>query len=502
MGQLKQLASQTAIYGASSIVGRLLNWLLTPFYTGIFEPAEFGRMTVLYGYSAFLLIIFTYGLETTYFRFSTKSGADTKGTYGQVMALLLSSTFFFASALWVFAAPIAGFIQYADHPEWIQWFAAIIAIEAITSIPFAQLRLNNRPVKFAAIKLTNILLTIGLNVFFLVIAPLSVAGEGFTFVEPIISPWYNPGLGIGYIFVANVISSAALLPLLGKELLQIKPVWNSRAVISMLKYSLPVALMGMAGIINETFGRVMIKYLLPQGFYGDLSADHAAGVFGACFKLSIFMNLGIQAFRYAAEPFFFSQAADKNSSELFSRVMKWFIIFGSLVFVAISLNLGWLGLLLRQEEYREALFIVPFLLLAYLFLGIYYNLSVWYKLTDKTYYGAYIAVFGALLTIIGNILFIPLWGYLGSAIVATTSYLVMVLASYFLGEKHYPVPYKINNAVFYLLLSSGVVWLFYLIDFKSLAWEIIVNNFALLLLIVLVGYKERRDLPLKKRIIS
>jgi len=502
MGQLKKLAGQTAIYGVSSIVGRLLNWLLTPFYTGIFEPAEFGRMTVLYGYSAFLLILFTYGLETAYFRFSTKQGNVNANTYGQVMALLLASTLIFAGVLWVFAGPVASFIQYSDHPEWIRWFAAIIAIDAITSVPFAKLRLSNRPIKFASIKLANILFTILLNVLFLVIAPMSVSGQGFEVLQPIISPWYNPHLGIGYIFVANFIASALVVPLLTKEFFAVRFTWDSKTVVRILKYSLPVALMGLAGIINETFGRVMIKYLLPEGFYGNFSADHAAGVFGACFKLSIFMNLGIQAFRYAAEPFFFSRSADSNSPELFSKVMKWFIIFGAIVFLAISLNLSWLGLVLRQAQYREALFIVPFLLMAYLFLGIYYNLSVWYKLTDKTYYGAYIGVVGAAVTIVGNIVFIPIWGYLGSAVVATSAYFLMAVASYMLGEKHYPIPYRVQNAVLYILSSSGIAWVLLSISFPSLAVELMVSNLVLLVFVALIVYNERKDLPLPKRFIS
>ena len=502
MGQLKKLAGQTAIYGASSIVGRLLNWLLTPFYTGVFQPEEFGQITVVYGYSAFLLILYTYGLETTYFRFSTKSDFRARNTYGQVMTLVLSSTLVFTAALWIFAQPIASFIQYPEHSSWVKWFAAILAIDAVMSIPFARLRLENKPVKFAAIKLSNIAFTIFLNVLFLVIAPLAVSGEGFSFLKPVISPWYDASLGIEYIFIANFIASLLLVPLLGRELFAMRWIWDRKLVRQILIYSLPVGVMGLAGIVNETFGKLMIKYLLPEGFYGHSDPDYATGVYGASFKLSIFMNLGIQAFRYAAEPFFFSSASDKGSPMLFSKVMKWFVIFGAVVFLGISVNLNWLGLLLRQAEYREALFIVPFLLMGYLFLGIYYNLSVWYKLTDQTYYGAYIALAGAVITVVGNVALIPVLGYLGSAMVTTLSYFAMAAISFYLGEKHYPVPYSVRNALFYIFLSSAIVWVLSKVTFSSFTTELLVSNLAVLGFVSLILFKERGDLPRPKRFIS
>lgn len=502
MGQLKKLAGQTAIYGASSIVGRMLNWLLTPFYTGVFQPEEFGQITVVYGYSAFLLILYTYGLETTYFRFSTKSDVRERNTYGQVMTLVLSSTLFFTAVLWLFAQPIAAFIQYPEHSSWVKWFAAILAIDAVMSIPFARLRLENKPVRFAAIKLSNIALTIFLNVLFLVVAPLAVREEGFAFLRPLILPWYDASLGIEYIFIANFIASLMLVPLLASELRAMRWIWNQKLIRQILAYSIPVGVMGLAGIVNETFGKLMIKYLLPEGFYGHADPDYATGVYGACFKLSIFMNLGIQAFRYAAEPFFFSSASNKDSPELFAKVMKWFVIFGAIVFIGISVNLSWLGLLLRQAEYREALFIVPFLLMGYLFLGIYYNLSVWYKLTDKTYYGAYIALVGAVVTVAGNVALIPLLGYLGSAAVTTLSYFAMAVISFYLGEKHYPVPYSVRNALFYIFLSSAIVWILSKITFSSFTAELLVSNLAMLGFVIIVLFKERGELPRPKRFIS
>ncbi|WP_416867233.1 MAG: lipopolysaccharide biosynthesis protein [Imperialibacter sp.] len=502
MGQLKKLAGQTAIYGVSSIVGRLLNWLLTPFYTGIFEPGEYGQMTILYGYSAFLLVIYTYGLETTFFRFSTRDITNGQNTYGQVMTMIVLTTLIFTIALWAFAQPIASFIEYPNHSSWIRWFAAILAVEAVMSIPFAKLRLENRPIKFASIKILVILVTILLNIFLLVVAPAVISGESFVFMKPLVTPWYDSSLGIEYIFIANFLGTFLLVPLLAKELMVARFNWNRKLIRQILAYSLPVGVMGLAGTVNETFGRLMIKYLLPDGFYGSGGADYATGVYGACFKLSVFMNLGIQAFRYAAEPFFFSSAADKNSPELFSKVMKWFVIFGALVFLGISVNLNWLGLLLRQSEYREALFIVPFLLMGYLFLGIYYNLSVWYKLTDQTYYGAYIALLGALITVVGNVLLIPVIGYLGSAVVTTLTFLVMAVVSFYLGEKYYPVPYKVSNAFFYLILSSGLVLGVSQLHLGSFLLQVLANNLAVLCFIVVVVIKERADLPRPKRFIS
>ena len=497
MGQLQQLASQTAIYGASSIIGRLLNYLLVPFYTAVFEPAQFGIMSVLSGYAVFLLIVFTYGLETTYFRFSTKTEADKKQVYGQVMTMIIFSTLGLGGLIYIFADPIAQAIQFAGLGRMIQWIALSIAIDAILSVPYARLRLEGKPVKFASIKLLNIFTNIALNLFFLWIAPQAINGEGFGFLVPLISSWYIPDLGVEYIFISNFLAGLVQIPFFLRELSGFKFTWSNPLVRNMLYYSLPIAIMGLAGSVNDTFSRLMIKYLVPAE-----EANYAAGVFGACYKLSIFMNLCIQAFRYAAEPFFFSNAAEKNSPQLFSRVMKWFVIFGSIVFIAISLNLSWIGLLLRQPEYREALFIVPVLLMGYLFFGIYYNLSVWYKLTDKTYYGAYMSGIGAIITITGTFVLIPLAGYFGAALATLLAFVVMAVLSYYLGEKHYPIPYEVSNAVFYILSSAGIVMAINQVAFDNFFIELLVKNLLAISFICLVLFKERRNLPLPKRFIS
>ncbi len=497
MGQLKKLAGQTVIYGASSIIGRLLNYLLVPFYTAVFQPEQFGVMSVLSGYAAFLLIVFTYGLETTYFRFSTKTGSDKSAVYSQVMTLITSSTLIIAGVIIYFSDPIASAIQFSGLGSIVRWIVLSIAIDAVLSIPYAKLRLNSRPVRFASLKLLNIFSNIFFNLLFLWIAPKTYANEGFLFLKPLINPWYNPTLGVEYIFISNFLSALIQLPFFLRDLLSFKITWGNRLVKSMLLYSMPIALMGLAGSVNETFSRLMIKYLMTEG-----DADYAAGVFGACYKLSIFMSLCIQAFRFAAEPFFFSNAAEKNSPELFSRVMKWFIIFGCVVFIGISLNLSWIGLILRQAEYREALFIVPLLLMGYLFFGIFYNLSVWYKLTDRTYYGAYISGIGAAVTVVINLVLIPLAGYVGAAVATLAAYVVMVVVSYFLGEKHYPVPYKVSNAVFYVTISSGIVFAMSRVNFDNFFVELTVNNLLVIGFLCLVLFKERKDLPLPKRFIS
>lgn len=497
MGQLKKLAGQTAIYGASSIIGRLLNYLLVPFYTAVFEPAQFGIMSVLASYSAFLLIIFTYGLETTFFRFSTKPDHSRTTVYGQIMTMILLSTLLMAGAIYVFSDSIANAIQFDGLGHMVRWVALTLAVDGILSIPYAKLRLENRPVKFASVKLLNIFSNIGFNLLFLWVAPQTMAGEGFTFLDPLVRPWYDPSLGVAYIFISNFLSGVIQVPFFLKELAGFRVVWSNSLVRNILVYSIPIALMGLAGSVNDTFSRLMIKYLVSEE-----EANYAAGVFGACYKLSIFMSLCTQAFRYAAEPFFFSNAAEKNSPELFSKVMKWFIIFGCIVFIGVSLNLSWIGLLLRQEEYREAIFIVPVLLMSYLFFGIYYNLSVWYKLTDKTYYGAYIAGVGAVVTIAGNLVLIPAMGYMGAAFATFVAFLLMVILSYFLGEKYYPVPYKVSNALFYLLISGAIVISMTGVKFDNFIIELVVKNLMVAAFLALVLFMERKDLQLPKRLIS
>ena len=465
MSIAKKLASQTAIYGVSSIVGRVLSYLLVPIYTGHFAAAEYGIVTGLYAYVSFLNVVFTYGLETTFFRFANRPGEDRQALYNHTLSLLLLSSAGLTALLMLLARPLLALLHLPPgHEEYALWVALILGLDAVAALPFARLRLENKARNFAAIRLANILLYVGLNLFFVVLCPAvlgSAPGSALAGLRPLVAAVYDPGRGVGYVFLANLAASAFTLLLLTRELLDFRFRWPDLAFLQpLLAYALPLMLMGLAGMVNETLDRIMLPAWLPAGFYPGLSRLGAVGVYGACYKLSIFMSLIIQAFRYAAEPFFFAQSTEKNSPATFALVLKWFTLCCAFIFVGISTNLSWIGpLFLRRPEYLTGLAVVPILLLANLFLGVYYNLSVWFKLTDKTYYGTYLGAAGAVLTIALNFLLIPVLGYLGSAWATLACYFLMAGLCWWLGERHFPVPYPVGRLLLWLLAAVALVGL-------------------------------------------
>ena len=469
MSIAKKLASQTAVYGVSSIVGRVLTYLLVPLYTRAFAAAEYGVVTGLYAYVSFLNVVFTYGMETTYFRFANRTGTDRQALYDRSLSLLLVSSVLFTALLMGLARPLLGLLDIGPgHERYAYWVALILGLDAMSAIPFARLRLENRARKFAAVKMAGIVLNVALNLFFIVLCPyLLKAGGG----QSAISAVYDPNLGVGYVFLSNLTASAFTLLLLGPELLDFRFRLNLAPLRPLLKYAYPLMLMGLAGMVNETLDRILLPKWLPAGFYPGQSSLTAVGIYGACYKLSIFMSLVIQAFRYAAEPFFFAQSTEKNSPATFALVLKWFTLCCAVIFVVISLNVEDFGdLFLRRAEYRQGLAVVPVLLLANLFLGVYYNLSVWFKLTDKTYYGTYIGAGGAVLTIALNFLLIPVLGYMGSAIATLACYFMMAVLCWRLGERHFPVPYPVVRLSLWLGLAVVLV---------ALGWWVPVAGWAL-----------------------
>ncbi len=455
----QRLASQTAIYGISSIVGRVLTYLLVPVYTAAFAAAEYGVVTGLYAYVAFLNVVFTYGMETTFFRFANRAGADRQRLYSQLLTLLLLTSAVGTAVLAGAARPLLGLLDVpAGHERYAVWVALILGLDALAALPFARLRLENKARRFAAIRMASIVLNVGLNLFFIVLCPAVASGKMLGVLQPLVAAVYDPTLGIGYVFLANLAASAATLLLLAPELLDFRPQLAPGFLKPLLAYAAPLLAMGLAGMVNETLDRILLPRWLPVGYYPGRSSLAAVGIYGACYKLSIFMSLVIQAFRYAAEPFFFAQSTDKNSPATFALVLKWFTLCCAVIFVAISLNVEDLGaVFLRRPEYREGLVVVPILLLANLFLGVYYNLSVWFKLTDKTYFGSYIGLGGAVVTIALNFFLIPVWGYLGAAVATLVCYAGMALACWRLGERHFPVPYPMGRLGLWLLVACAVV---------------------------------------------
>jgi len=432
---LKKLAGQTAIYGLPTIIGRLLNYLLVPLYTiDNFSRAEYGTVNEMYAYVSFLNIILTYGMETALFNFSVQAQNKNK-VYGTILTSVMTTSATFIALLVIFSQPIASVIRYPEHPEYIVWFALILGMDAVTAIAFAKLREQNKAKIFAAIKLLNILTNIFFNVFFLLFCRKVFATPGSAFY-PFVEKVYSPETGVGYVFISNLIASAATLAVLAPSFFRMKMQFDFSLLKEMLPYSLPLLLAGLAGMTNETLDRIFLKYLLPEN-----SALESVGVYGACYKLSLIMTIFIQAFRFAAEPFFFSHSVEKDARKLYARVMNYFVIVCMGIFLLTMLFLPWLKYFIGKN-FWEGLAVVPILLLANFCLGVYFNLSVWYKLTNRTLFGAYISLGGAVVTIALNIALIPVMGYMGSAWATLICYALMMIASYIFGQRYYKVPYQ------------------------------------------------------------
>ncbi len=452
---LKQLAGQTVIYGATNIVGRLLNYLLVPLHTYIFsDAAQYGVVGELYAWTSLFIVILTYGMETAFFNFSRTEEIKDKVYTTIVTSLTVTSTLFIVLCS-CFSAPIATWLKYPAHPEYVVWFSVIIGVDALCSIFFARLRYLNKAMRFAAVKITNILINVSFNLFFLLLCPYLLKNHpDLNFVQHI----YNPQIGVGYIFISNLIASVATLLMLLPSLFRQKYAFDFALWRKMFAYAFPLLIFGLAGIVNETMDRVLIKYLStcpdPQA---------SVGIYSACYKISIMMTIFVQAFKYAAEPFFFNKAKDKDAKETYAEVMTAFVFVCSVIFVGIMLYIDIVKYFVGPA-YRVGLPIVPILLLANLFLGIFYNLSIWYKLTGKTRYGAYIAMMGAVVTLALNVLLIPRFDYMGAAWATFACYFFMMVVSYLLGQKHYHVNYNLKRIVFYIVLAVGVYGLSLLIN--------------------------------------
>ncbi|MGZ4959446.1 MAG: lipopolysaccharide biosynthesis protein [Methylomonas sp.] len=448
MNPLRQLVSQTAIYGLSSIVGRFLNYLLVPLYTYTFNAGEYGVVSEFYAYAGFFAVLLVFGLETGYFRFRQKPEYDSDAVYHNALSFLAVANLLFVTAVWWWLEPLANWARYPDHPEYLLWFACILALDAVTSLPFARLRAENRAWRFAGIKMAEIFVTIALNLFFLLACPKLVA----LWPDSTLAKLYDPSLGVGYIFVSNlaasVFKSLLLLPQFRAVPLRVDP----DILGPMGRYSLPMVVIGFAGMINEMLDRAILKIMLPYDLGTNLKM---LGIYGACYKLSILMSLFVQAFRYAGEPFFFSYAGRSDAKRAYALVMQYFVMAGVFIFLVVMLYIDLFKYFIG-EEFRAGLDVVPILLLANLFLGIYVNLSVWYKLSDRTGLGAWVSLAGAGLTIVLNILWIPKWGYIGSAWATLACYFFMVCLSWLLGRIYYPVAYPVLKILTYIALGLGL----------------------------------------------
>jgi len=492
MNPLKKLAGQTALYGVSTILGRVLNYALVPIHTSIFLESQYGKISDLYAYVAFFNILYTFGMETAYFRFASqkKYQSDQTAIYRSALTWVLLISFVVSAFLFWQAPTIAQWLGYAEDAHIIRWLAVIMLIDAFVAIPFAQLRLENKARWFVITKLSNLGLQVGLQLFFLLLLP--------QLMNP--SAWFASEEGtisVSFVFLANLIASLATPFLLWPWLAKFRPIWDRRFIKPMLTYAIPILLMGLAGMINERIDIILFADLLPENFYPDKTPQQALGTYGASVKLSIFMLLAVQAFRYAGEPFFFSGAEDKNAPSLFAQVMHYFTVFSILILVAVSINVELIGFIfLRSEGFRDALYVVPFLLFGKLLYGIYINLSVWFKITDRTIFGTIIAGAGAVVTLVVNILLIPVLGYLGCAVASISCYFVMCIVCYYYGRKHYPIPYFFGPSIVYLIAGIGLIYLSFAVDLPSVLWKNGLNIGLTLLFALIVFLREKKNLQI------
>ncbi|MDQ3845094.1 MAG: oligosaccharide flippase family protein [Bacteroidota bacterium] len=492
MSGIKKLAGQTAIYGISTVIGRFLNVFLTFWLTYVYGAEKFAIFSLAYAYVTFLNVIFTYGMETSYFRFSQneKYRAD---VYSTSLISIIITTILFSGAMILYAPQIADIWRVPAHPEYVVWFAWIIGLDTLSAIPFARLRQQGRPIKYGAIKIVNIVIYVGFTYFFIKVWPSLAKHNPDSF-------WwfsYNPSINIGYTFIANLIASAATLVLLAKELISFRFRFNFQLWKEMMAYSWPLLIVGLGGMINEVLNRILLDYRLPYSFERN---KFEVGIFNANLKVAALVNIFIQVFRIGAEPFFFNEAGKQNAQKTYARVMKLFVIVSCIVFLLVSLfaDTVWGRYLIgvkNNPEYAQGIGVIPIIALAYVCLGIYYNLTVWYKLTDKTLYGAFITLAGAVLTIVLNYISIPYIGYWGSAWTTLACYAFMMVISYTQGQKYYFIPYAKKKLIAYIFIAIFFYLIYY--GFSSLTDNVFIKlPIALLLLvgyILFIGMIEKKE---------
>jgi len=493
---IKSLISQTAAYGMSSIVGRFLNYLLVFLYARVFKTNEFGVLTELLAYIGFLFIFLTYGMETGFFRFSENSKFKKHTVYSTVLTSIFVTSVGFALIIYFFTDNIADLIGYTHNSEFILLLGLTLAIDTFSTIPFASLRLKNKVKVFVSIKLLNIGFNIGFNMFFLVIVPYFFAKDNFFYRN------FYEGQHVGYVFISYFLTSFITVLLLLPELFSV--VKNFKFDFKLLKkilaYSIPLLFAGLAGMIPESLDKILLKYLIAVPEHIVDANEYVMsqlGIYGANVKVAVLMTLFIQAFRYAAEPFFFSYSKNKDAKVLYAKVMKYFIIFSLTVFLGITLLIDFVKIIITKDYY-SGLDVIPILLLGKMFFGIVFNLSIWYKLTNKTKYGFYLASVGAIVTIILNFILVPIYGFYGSAWAGFFAYFSMMIVSFLIGKKHYPIKYDIKNILIYMIIALII----YIVNilFRDLTNYYLILNFMLLFSFFgVIIKKEKVNLNLLKQ---
>jgi len=498
---IKKLAGQTLWYGVPTIVRRFLGYIMNLSLPLIFaQPSRTADLTQIYAIIPFLNILFTYGLETTYFRFSLE--VDQKKLYNTLSVSLIGTTILFTGILLLFKNGIAQWANLDQHPEYITWMAAIIFFDAISTLAFARLRQENRPRRYAFATLSGVLVNILIVILFLAIIPKYVEKNPHTFL----GTFYNEDIGIGYYLIGNMAGSILTFFLLRKEFSQIRFSFDPALWKNVMRYGYPLVIVGMGGMVNDMLSRLIYQHVVDLP---EVKAKHELGIFGNIYRLAVLITIWIQAFRMAAEPFFFSQGKEESAPKTYARVMKFFVIACCFMFLLISLYIdvfAWFFQAIKKSAWVEGLHIVPLLALGNIFLGIYYNLSIWYKLTNKNMTGALITIGGAVITIVLNIWLIPRHHYLGAAIATFCCYLFMMITSYMMGQKYFPVPYARKKLIAYIIMvvamygtHRALVWAWDNRWFNLIIATLLFLSFALF--IVKVEKKELERLPFIGRFI-
>lgn len=499
MSTAKKFAGQTAVYGLSTIASRVLTFFMTPVYVRAYSTAVYGIITTMYSYVSMTNAVLTFGMETTFFRYLNKHSDDKQRVYNNAFASVLAITAIFLLLALPFRNQLADFVDvsnakkaaekglaahgsigttHTDFVKYIFLFMATVVIDAWCAIPFVKLRADGKPGRYGAIKLASVLIFVGLNMAFIYAVPFwinhNLPGADF------FSRWYTKGW-VGYVFVSELTSSVVTLLLLAPELLKIRFALNRSMLISMYGYSWPVLIANLSYLVNENIDKILLGKLLPANSFQDV------GIYGACAKIAVFLSIFINAFRLGAEPFFFNHAKNKNAGQTYARIMDYFIIAITIIFVGLIANIEWLkyfigsrhGNATQNALYWSGLPVIPPLVFGYVSLGIYMNLSVWYKLSDQTKYGLYISGIGAIITIVLNVIFIPRYSYMASAWVSLTAYTVMMILSYIWGQKNYPIPYNLKKNLTYIIISIILVYLsFYVFKRNIFAGNALLILFA------------------------
>ena len=471
MAGLKSLAKETAIYGVSSIVGRFLNYLLVPVYT-IALPASsggYGVVTNIYAWVALILVLLPCGMETGFFRFANKGQDDPMRVYSTTLLSVSIGSLVFVALGLLFLEPIAGWLEYGEHPWYIGMMMIVVAMDAIQSIPFAYLRYKKRPIKFAALKLLFIFLNIALNLFYYVILE---------------------GNDVGYAFLFNLVCTSVVMVCMIPELRGFTYVLDKELLKRMLRYSLPLVILGVAGILNQVADKIIFPFVYPD----EAEATIQLGIYGAASKIAMIMAMFTQAFRFAYEPFVFGKSKEKDSREMYAQAMKFFIIFTLLAFLAVMFYLDILRHVIGRD-YWDGLRVVPIVMAAEIFMGIYFNLSFWYKLIDETRWGAYFSLTGCIILILMNIFLVPKYGYIACAWAGFTGYGVAMLLSYFVGQKKYPIQYDLKAIGMYVLLAAV---LYVAAEYVSIDNIYLRMAYRTVLLLLFIAYVVKRDLPLNQ----